>query len=205
MSEMNANETLVPHFHGVAQFQLFAAGYGTIGRQGQVLQPLTVQFKDPHTAYGPVVAGPHGLSFMALRIKTGDSAPVYLDKPGYREKLKPSKRRNLISAPVGLSTEPVMQFRKEASWEPVFDSEKLDDGVAAHVVRLGAGMAATGPDPKIAGGYYVFVANGSLEKDGEELPLWSMVVVESNEDALEIRAGQHGLEALVLQYPREEE
>jgi hypothetical protein len=98
-----------------------------------------------------------------------------------------------------------MQFRKEASWEPVFDSDKLDDGVAAHVVRLGAGMAAMGPDPKIAGGYYVFVANGSLAMDGEELPVWSMVAVESNEDAFEMRAGTHGLEALVLQYPREDE
>jgi hypothetical protein len=66
-------------------------------------------------------------------------------------------------------------------------------------------MAAMGPDPKAAGGYYVFVANGSLEQDGQDLPLWSMVVVESNEDGFEIRAGRKGLEALVLQYPREDE
>jgi hypothetical protein len=205
MSDMNANETIVPHFHGTSQFQLFAAGSGTIGKRGDVLQPLTVQFKDHHTAYGPVVAGPQGLSFMALRIKTGDSAPVYLDKPGYREKLKPSKRRNLLSSPVSLSIAPVLEHRREASWEPLFDAEKIDDGMAAHVLRLGAGMAAMGPDPKAAGGYYVFVANGSLEQDGQDLPLWSMVVVESNEDGFEIRAGRKGLEALVLQYPREDE
>ena len=204
MTDMLPNETIVPHFHGVTQFQLFPAGCGTIGKAKSELRPLTVQYKDRHTAYGPVVAGPQGLSFMALRFKTGDSAPVYLDRPGYREKLKPSKRRNLLSSPVVLSTQPVMQHRKEATWEALFDPHKIDDGMAAQVLRLGAGMKAEGPDPKHAGGYYVFVANGSLIKDGADLPLWSMVVVESNEAGFEIQAGSHGLEALILQYPIED-
>lgn len=205
MTDMTAHETIVPHFHGVTQFQLFPAGYGTIGKAAEPLRPLVVQYKDRHTAYGPVVAGPQGLSFMALRIKTGDSAPVYLDKPGYRAKLRPSKRRNWLSSPVSLSTESVMKFRKEASWEPLFDFAKINDGMAAHVLRLGTGQKALGPDPRLAGGYYVFVANGSLVKGGQELPLWSMIVVESNEAGFEIQAGKNGLEALILQYPIEDE
>lgn len=205
MTDMIPGESLVPHFHGVTQFQLFAAGSGTIGKAADELRPLVVQYKDRYTAYGPVEAGPQGLSFMALRIKTGDSAPVYLDRPGYREKLKPSKRRNWISSPIVLSTAPVMEHRKQASWESLFETQKIDDGLAAQVLRLGAGMKAAGPDPKMAGGYYVFVANGSLEKDGHELALWSMVVVESNEAGFEICAGKTGLEALILQYPIEDE
>ena len=204
MSEMNANETIVPHFHGITQFQIFAAGHGKIGRGGDTLQPLTLQYKDHHTAYGPVVAGPQGLTFMALRIKTGDSAPVYLDKPGYRDKLRPSKKRNLISSPVGLSIEPVLQSRQEAAWEPIFAAHDIKDEMAAHMLRLGAGMAADGPDPKKSGGYYVFVANGSLAWAGKDFARWSMVVVEPDEDAIEIRAGGQGLEALVMQFPREE-
>src|SRR5215216_1319400 len=140
MSDLNANETIVPHFHGVSMFQLFVAGYGTIGSRGQVLQPLTVQFKDHHTAYGPIVAGPQGLSFVAMRMYTGNSAPVYLSEPGYRDKLKKSKRRNLTSAPVRFSIEPVLADRNEAAWESLFPEN--DDGMAAHVVRLGAGMRA---------------------------------------------------------------
>ena len=204
MSDLNPNETVVPHFHGTTQFQLFAAGSGTIGKNG-VLQPLMVQYKDHHTAYGPVVAGPQGLSFMALRIRTGVSAPVYLHEPGYRDQLKPSKRRNWMSSPVVLSTEPVLESRKEVLWEPLFDAEKINDGMDARVLRLGAGMATMGPDPKHAGGYYVFVANGTLDKDGADLPKWSMVAVEPNEDGYEIRAGKTGLEALILQFPREED
>lgn len=203
MSELNAHEAVVPHFHGVTMFQLFIAGSGTIGNRGQVLQPLTVQFKDHHTAYGPIVAGPQGISFVALRMFTGNSEPTYLNVPGYKEKLKPSKRRNLTSSPVAFSIPPVLKARTEVSWESLF--EESADGMSAKVVRLGAGMSVQGPDPKIASGYYVFVGNGSLIHGGEELPLWSMVVVEPSEDGFEIRAGSEGVEALVLQYPREDE
>jgi hypothetical protein len=73
----------------------------------------------------------------------------------------------------------------------------------ARLLGLGAGQTVVGPDPKRAGGYYVFVANGSMEKDSTELPLWSMTVVEPNEDEFEIKAGSKGFEALVLEFPRE--
>ena len=201
MSELRAHESVVPHFHGVSMFQLFIAGGGTIGARGQVLKPLTIQFKDHHTAYGPITAGPLGVSFVALRMYTGVSAPVYLNEPDSREKLKPSKRRNLTSEPIGFSIAPVLKDRKEVAWETMLQA---DDGMHAQVVRLGAGMSVQGPDPKLAGGYYVFVGNGSLLHGDEELPLWSMVVVENNEDGFEIRAGSQGLEALVLQYPLED-
>ncbi|MFD2884019.1 hypothetical protein ACFS4T_20045 [Pseudomonas lini] len=101
-------------------FQLFIAGSGTLGNRGQVLEPLTVQFKDHHTAYGPIVAGPQGLSFVAMRMYTGNSQPVYLSEPGYREQLRPSKRRHLTSEPIKFSIAPVMQAREEASWELLF-------------------------------------------------------------------------------------
>jgi hypothetical protein len=95
-----------------------------------------------------------------------------------------------------------MQSRTEAVWETVF--EETDDGMSAQLVRLGADMTANGPDPRRAAGYYVFVGNGSLVHAGQELPLWSMVVVEPKEEEFELRAGPKGVEALVLQYPREE-
>jgi len=198
MSELRDNETILPHFHGVSMFQLFLAGYGEIGNRGQKLQPLMIQFKDHHTAYGPIVSGPCGLTFVALRMFTGVSEPVYLSKPGYRERLKPSKRRNLTSEPIGLSIAPLMQSRTEPVWETAL---KGDDEMHAQVLRLGGGMQVAGPDPRQSGGYYVFVANGSLIHDGQELGLWSMVVVENNESAFTIQAGEHGLEALVLEYP----
>ena len=135
----------------------------------------------------PMTAGPQGLSFVALRMRTGNSEPTYLQNPGAREKLQPSRRRNLTAGPVKFSVEPLMQSRKDPIWETVF--EETDDGMAAHLVQTWRRQTARGPDPKLAGGYYVFVGNGSLVQGEEELPLWSMVVVEPNEDKFELRAG----------------
>lgn len=202
MTQMSANETILPHFHGLAQFQIFPSGAGMMARTE--VQPLMLQYKDHHSAYGPLIAGPQGLTFIALRNRIGDSAPVYLSKPGYREKLKPSKRRNWISPHIALSTRPVLQYRKAVAWEPVFEQE-INDEMSAQLVRLGAGMSALGPDPKLGGGYYVFVANGSMQANGETLPEWSMVFVESSEAAFEIKAGRNGLEALVMQFPKDDD
>jgi len=203
MTQMAAGETILPHFHGVTQFQIFPSGAGVMGKTE--VRPLMLQYKDHHSAYGPLLAGPHGLTFIALRNRIGDSAPVYLSKPGYRKKLKPSKRRNWISPHIALSTRPVLEYRKEVSWEPVFEPEKIADEMSAQLLRLGAGMSAMGPDPAVGGGYYVFVANGTMEANDQTLPAWSMVFVEPNEAPFEIRAGRIGLEALVMRFPEDDD
>ena len=200
VTDMAAGESILPHFHGVAQFQIFSGGAGSMGRHQ--LRPLMVQFKDHHAAYGPVVAGPQGLTFYAMRMQAFNSAPVYLDKPGYREKLKPSKRRNLVSPPLVLSTAPVLAASTTAMWEPVY-AETYDDGLAAQLLRLGRGMAVMSPSPQRAGGLYLFVVNGSLEHANAQWPLWSMLALDKTADAIEIRAGEAGLELLVLEFPHE--
>ena len=202
MVDLEPGEVVRPHFHGTAQFQIFPAGSGTIGRKNEPIRSLMVQFKDHHTAYGPVVAGAQGLRFFAMRMRTGNSGPVYLDKPGYREKLQPSKRRNLLSPPLSLSNDLVLQHRQAVANEAVYP-DAFDDGLDARLLRLGAGMSAPAPDPSLAGGLYLFVVNGSLEWAGAMLPLWSMVAIETAEAPFVIKAGERGLEVLVLQFPRD--
>ena len=199
VTEMAANETILTHYHPTPQFQLFPSGTGKMGARD--VQPLMVQYKDRHTAYGPLVAGPLGCTFIALRNRTGNSSPIHINKPDFREKLLPSKRRNWFSQHIPLSTRAIMRFRKDVSWEPLFEADKIKDELDASVVRLGAGMSTPGPDARNTGGCYVFVANGSLDRAGEELPLWSVVYVDTTEPGFEIKAGPQGLEALVLQFP----
>ncbi|HEX2825120.1 MAG TPA: hypothetical protein VHP37_02125 [Burkholderiales bacterium] len=139
-----------------------------------------------------------GSSYFGPRYSTAEAS-------AQPQKLKPSKRRNWISSHIALSTRPVLQYRREVAWEPVFDPSKIVDELSAQLVRLGGGMSAMGPDPKAGGGYYLFVANGSLELNGETLPQWSMLYVDTSEDKFEIRAGRHGLEALVMQFPRDDD
>jgi hypothetical protein len=205
MVDMEPGEVVRPHFHGTAQFQLFPAGAGTIGRKNEPIQSLMVQFKDRHTAYGPLVAGPNGLTFVSLRVFTGVSAPVYLDDPQLRDKLKPSKRRNWLSPRLALSTVSVLRHRAAPVWEPLWDPATIDDEMNAQLLRLGAGQSVAGPDPKRAAGYYVFAVNGSMLHNGQDLGPWSMAVVEPTEDTFTISAGAKGLEALVLEFPQDYE
>ena len=44
MSDLNANETVVAHFHGTTQFQLFAAGSGTIGKGAPLPINRSIEF-----------------------------------------------------------------------------------------------------------------------------------------------------------------
>ena len=207
MTQMCANETILPHFHGVAQFQIFPAGAGMLARTE--LRPLMLQYKDHHTGYGPLVAGPHGLTFISLRNRTGDSHPVYIGRPGYREKLRPSKRRNWVTPHIPLSTRPVLQYRTDVTWEALYEARKIDAGIddemAAYLVRLGAGLSTPGLDPKAGGGCYLFVANGSLVLGGQSLPEWSMVFVDPTEAGYEITAGPLGAEVLVMQFPKDDD
>ena len=202
VAELTANETVPAHFHGLAQFQIFAAGTGKMGRND--LQPLTLQFKDHHTAYGPVISGPQGLTFFAMRMKTANAGPVYLNEPDYRDKLQPSKRRNLVSLAIQFSTEPVLIHRKEVAREPIAPFNDYDDGLAVHLLRLGVGMSVQGPDPSVFAGYYLFVCNGNLDHAGKIYPLWSMVVVQPEDEAMQIKAGDKGLEVLVMEFPKED-
>src|SRR5689334_4187370 len=144
--EMSANEVIVPHFHAVDQFQIFTSGSGSIGRGKDAYQPLAVHYADHHTGYGPINAGPHGYSYFTLRAKS-DAGAVYLHNPGYREKLKPSKKRHGVAAGITLSTEPVLMDRKDVSVEPHMQALSTGDGLGVSLIRMGPGTTYAGPDP----------------------------------------------------------
>ncbi len=199
--EMNAGETILPHFHEVDQFQVFVAGSGSLGRQAAPAGLITVHYADHHTGYGPINAGPHGYSYFTLRARS-DPGAHYLHKPGYREKLKPSPKRHATVDGLTLSTEPVLMLRKELSVEKLMPELDGNDGLGAELIRMGPGMQHTGPDPKATGGQYCLVLNGSLELPGGSYGKWSTVFVPATDAPLAFTAGPKGLEALLLQFAR---
>ncbi len=202
LTDMDCDEITKSHFHQVDQFHIFVTGSGKMGRDEDAA-PLRVQYLDHHTGYGPIYAGPHGLSYFALRNRT-DSGPTYLDQPGFRERLKPTKRRNRFTDPIVVSSEPILMKRASVALETLLTDEKTADGLAAYILRLGPGMSTLAPDPRSTGGHYYFVVNGSLERDGASLPQWSMLFADNSESPLEVRAGAKGLEMLILQFPRKD-
>ena len=199
--EMHAGETILPHFHEVDQFQVFVAGSGGMGRQPAAT--LAVHFAEHHTGYGPINAGPQGYSYFTLRAKS-DPGAHYLHKPGYREALKPSRKRHGVAAGITLSTEPVLMDRKDASVEPLLQDLDGSDGLGASLIRMGPGMSHTGPDPRATGGQYYLVLNGNLEINAGTFPAWSTVFVSTDDVPLAFESGSKGLEALLLQFPKQE-
>ena len=55
----------------------------------------TMRYPNHHTGYGPILGGAQGFSDFKLRPQT-DSGAVKIDKLGYRENLKPSKKRHCL-------------------------------------------------------------------------------------------------------------
>ena len=131
---------------------------------------------------------------------------MHLHKPGYKDFLKPTKKRYLLVENIALSTEPVLLNRSEIAVENLFDSiDSSDDGLGAFMLRLGPKMRTQGRDPKATGGQFHLILNGSLELDGIDYPKWSVVYANSHDAALEPCAGAGGAETLVLEFPRTEE
>ena len=198
--EMHAGETILPHFHEVDQFQVFVAGSGGVGRSAHGV--LAVHYADHHTGYGPINAGPHGYSYFTLRAKS-DPGAHYLNRPGYREALKPSAKRHGVADNVTLSTEPVLMDRKEPAVEPLLP-ELHGGGLGASLIRMGPGMSHAGPDPRATGGQYYLVLNGSLEHGATSYSKWSTVFLTGDDAPLAFKAGAKGLEALLLQFSKVE-
>ena len=199
--EMPANFTIVPHFHEVDQFQVFVAGGGGMGRQAAGV--LAVHYADHHTGYGPINAGPHGYSYFTLRAKS-DPGARYLHNPGYREALKPSRKRHGTATDLTLSTEPVLIDRKAVEVEPLMPELDGADGLGAALIRIGPGMSHAGPDPRATGGQYYLVVNGSMELATGNYSAWSTVYVSREEGPLAFRSGPKGLEVLLLQFAERE-
>jgi len=140
-------------------------------------------------------------SYFTLRARS-DSGAVYLHNPGYREKLKPSRKRHGMAAGLTLSTEPVLMERKEVAVQKLMPDLDSTDGLGASLIRMGPGMTHTGPDPRATGGQYYLVVNGSLMLATGTYSAWSTVFVPAADAPLGLTAGPKGMEALLLQFAR---
>lgn len=187
-----------PHYHDNAQFQIFVEGDAMFG--SRPLRPLTVHYATHQTGYGPIVSGPQGLIYITLRLGTEFGAH-YADRPEERARMNPAIPRRQITQEVGAIGPGALQGLKEAQVTNALGPEP--GGLAAWVVRLPPG--ATLPAPVHAGGAGQFctVTGGSMLVDGRQCERHAVVWVGPEEDGFSLCAGEHGLEVVVCQFPRE--
>jgi hypothetical protein len=189
------NAVTPPHFHEPNQFQVFVDGSGRMGAHPAA--PLTVQYANGHTPYGPIVAGDQGVRYFTLR-QRWDPGAKYL--PASRDLLRKGNQRTRIKGGIGVSEAMQMQSRREAALEVIFEPE--EDGLAAWMLRLPAGARQRLPEPAQGGGQYLIVAAGTMHASGRALDRLSTIYVTADEPAFDVVAGDDGLEVLVLQFPR---
>jgi hypothetical protein len=196
--------TVLPHYHSTDQFQIFLEGDGRLGRHA--IKPLSIHYTNRYTGYGPIVAGPSGVSYYVLRpvfdqLVTGQ----YLHVPALREKLKQQHghKRAVMVDDVAVKSLDELSILTAPIVERVIDAEDAHDrGTFADVLCLGPNMNYTAPDPAHGGGQVLLVLQGAMHCNGESYAVRSGVALTCEEKALTLTASERGLQALVLQYPR---
>ncbi len=182
------------HFHEPNQFQVFVGGGGRMGAYPAT--PLTIQYANGHTPYGPIVAGPEGVRYFTLR-QHWDPGAKYL--PASRDLLRLGNQRTHIKGGIALTDAATRRARTQPALDVVFAPEA--DGMAAWMCRLGPGASLALPSPAGGGGQYLIVAAGSLRQEAQMLGPLSTVYIDARETTSEACAGEDGLDLIVLQFP----
>ena len=193
--EQDAGIVVQPHFHFVNQFQVVVAGSAAIGRNP--VTPIGVHYAGAHTGYGPITAGPQGVTYFTLRAQSDGTGAQYL--PASRARMQRVPKRYILAEAC-----PALDDAGLATLGAPQTVTMLDeaDGIGAWVLRLPANGTGLGPDPATGGGQSIFVACGSLMHEGRELDSHACLYVSCDEAPLPLNAGAAGLEIVFCQFPR---
>lgn len=193
--EQDAGIVVEPHFHFVNQFQVVVAGSASIGRNR--VGPIAVHYAGAHTGYGPVTAGPEGVTYFTLRAQSDSSGAQYL--PAARARMQKVPKRYILADPCPTLDDDALARLTAPQTVTMIDEP---DGIGAWVLRVPAHGTMPGPDPARGGGQSIFVARGSLLHASFELDRHACLYLSADEPPLAITAGPTGLEIVVCQYPR---
>lgn len=192
--EQPPGSVTLPHFHETNQFQVFVDGIGSMGKHAA--RPLTVQYANGHTPYGPIKATETGVTYFTLR-QRWDPGAKYM--PGSREKLVKGNQRTRIKGNIPLTSDSERAAMPAPVAETIFEREA--DGMAAWIYRFGPEASTSIPDAAGTGGQYLVVAAGELQHAGKTYDKWSTLFVTADEPAPTLTASSAGLDLLVLQFP----
>ena len=182
------------HFHEVDQFQIIMDGSGEFGRHH--VQPYCVHFSRAYTPYGPLQSNKDtGWAFMVLRSRFDSGAQRF---PAALEKLKQIQNRQpwQVTAKVA--------FPEQTANVNVSDVPQIKDeqGLFTRAVTMLPRARMMTPDPAMGDGQYVVAVKGSLIYEEKERAAPAVVFLRRDEPPFEIRAGNDGLEAIILNFPR---
>ncbi|GAB7541161.1 hypothetical protein [Cupriavidus sp. 8B] len=191
--EQPAHSVLPAHFHTQNQFQVFKQGSGSLG--SRAVGPGSVHYAGAFTGYGPLVAGPQGLSYFTIRAAFETGANFL---PVARDKLRRGPKRHAH----GPTHEPRTIEQLRALKAPVRAELIGADGNEPEAFALQLPPFSEVNVPAARGsGQFQLVLAGELSAPECRLQEWESRFMSTGEHGGACRAGPDGLHLLVLQMP----
>ena len=193
--EQSPHSKAQAHFHNNSQFQVVVTGSGKIGTHA--VAPLSLHYAGQQTAYGPIVAGDDGITYMTLRGIMEDNAfllpeaKVFIDR-----KIPKYQTYTPIVAPA--TRETLDQLAAPELQEMI---PPQSGGLAAWLIRVPAGQRVTPPAHENGAGRYYLVIEGALELSTDILTRFGCAWLNPDEVETPVVAASGGVELLVLQFP----
>jgi len=205
VEQPEAGSTLLPHYHGSDQFQIFMDGYGKLG--AHAVNPVSIHYTNRYTGYGPIVAGDAGVNYYVFRPSADPLGPgQYLFKTELKERLKrqTTKKRSFMVDALPLCSLEELRSLSAPAVEQLFATAESDPdaGTLAQTIRVPPGMHHVCHAPATGGGQLVLVLQGSAIDGAAELMPRAAIAITRGESAITLEAGKNGLQALLMQYPR---
>lgn len=191
------NITNPTHFHTQNQFQVFIEGTGAFGRHE--IHPYVVHYAGAYTGYGPIVAGPSGLSYFTLRAQHDPGAQFLPEKI---EHLKRGPKQHFTSKQILPSSSDEMNQLKapQLNWE----HKESSIGMGVGLLRMPTHASYFFNFEPLADGVFFVVINGAIDADGQSLGVNKNIYFSSKEKSFEIVTSDFYAEVLVLQVPVKE-
>lgn len=188
--------SIPPHFHLEDQYQLVVGGSGSIGVH--LVRRGALHFASRHSGYGPVAAGPEGLSYLTLRAVT-DS---YLwELPENREKnLRELPKRQVTVQPRVCASGELDQSQESLHVEEMIPPD--DSGLGAWFLSNSKAEVVELPKQKAAGGRFIYVFEGDFTDGENEFSAGSCLWLDADEELNLCRSGTNGLQLCIAQFPR---
>lgn len=187
--EQPAGSLLRPHFHRNNQFQVVVEGNGRIGRHE--VETGSVHYAGAYTGYGPVVAGPEGLSYFTIR-SAFEIGALFVEES--RHLLPAGPRYQTYGQAPKTAAEAV---GGELVVRPCISGQY--DDLDAVAVDIPAGAAYLPPSPSAAG-QFLLVLQGAIQVGSFLLERWESAYADASEPGQTITAGIDA-RVLVLQMP----
>lgn len=191
--EQAPDATVEPHFHEVAQFQIFLEGGGEIGTHR--LQAVTVHYAGAHSPYGPIAAGPQGVKYLTLR-RCWDSGAQWM--PGAAPVLRSMGARKHVA----FTSPPLERCRELGALQGAASSvvrDPAEDGAGAWMVQAGPGEQL--PElAAISNARFWYLLAGTVHAASLELEAGSCLYASEFEALGPLQAGPGGVELVQVQF-----